>query len=287
MFIPIHIIQSVKKAAEADVSSVLATSLRTGKPSQSPKGHVQHTTTAGRIWLAALIGVSLAGVLIGVSWGGVGIRLEKEETSVRPGINAEWAGPNVAPMIARLESDARELYAHRSALAALVGVQDGDDVADIGAGSGFMTEEFSRLVGVRGRVYAVETNPALVELIKNRATARNLTNVRPHLGEPTKINMSRRENGNFDYVFIADAYHHFEYPQSMLRSIERLLRRRGRLTLVEPRRVPGQSSEAILQHVRSSQAEVIRDVTAAGFELVDEPSAPFLKEYYVLRFRKK
>lgn len=288
--IPIHIITAARKAVIHEtqgLSALLGGTAAGGKAhSGSAPSISASSATAARIIVATVFSLILAGAIITLSWGGVGLFYKPPEASVRPGINAEWKSSNIVPLIAQLESDNREIYRARVQIAALVGLKEGDDIADVGAGSGFMAEEFARRVGPRGRVYAVEINPAFVSYTQNRAERAGLTNLRPHQGLEDKLNLSRREGGNFDYVFMADAYHHLEYPKSMLSSIHRLMRRRGELIVVEPIRIPGQSPESVLEHVRLGKGELIREITGAGFELVAEPAAPFLTDNYVLRFKR-
>ena len=70
-----------------------------------------------------------------------------------------------------------------------------------------------------------------------------------------------------DLVFISDTYHHFEYPQSTLRSIHRALRPDGELVVIDFKRVPGISNPWVMSHVRAGEAKVIAEITAAGFAL--------------------
>lgn len=276
--VPMHMISAV-------ASAVLKKAGPAGAKT-APAPCARPNATAMRVVPAFLAGLILCGALIAVSWGDVGLFYEAPEMSVRPGINAEWKSSRIAPLVMQLQSEDREIYRQRARIASLIGLQEGDDIADVGAGSGFMTEEFSRLVGERGRVTAVEINPAWVEYITNRAERHGLANVRAHLGQETKLNVNRKDGGNFDYVFLGDTYHHLEYPKSMLQSIWRLLRRRGQLIIVEVHRDAGQSPAEVLAHVRLGEQDVIREIAAAGFVLAEKPAAPFLKDNYILRFRK-
>lgn len=289
--VPMHIITAARKALSYKTmglsDALLSTSAEKKGHASPPKRPISATeATVARIIVATTLSLVLSGAIITLNWGGVGLGYEAPELSVRPGINAEWKSSNIAPLIAQLESDSREIYRERGRIAALVGFREGADIADVGAGSGFMAEEFARRVGPGGRVTAIEINPAFVSYIENRAQRAGLANLRSHLGLEDKMNLSRREGGNFDYVFLVDTYHHLEYPKSMLASFHRLLRRRGELIIVEPHRIPGQSSEAVLEHVRLGKTELIREITEAGFLLAAEPAAPFLTENYVLRFKR-
>jgi predicted methyltransferase len=88
-----------------------------------------------------------------------------------------------------------------------------------------------------------------------------------------------------DLAFTSDTYHHLEYPRSTLASIHRALRPGGELVVVDYRREPGKSPAWILGHVRAGQEEVAKEIEAAGFKRVETPE--FLKENYLMRFRKK
>ena len=77
-------------------------------------------------------------------------------------------------------------------------------------------------------------------------------------------------------------YHHFEQPKPTLASLHRALRPNGVLIIVDYRRVEGQSSAWILEHIRTDQQAVIREVEAEGFRFVEEKG--FLRENYFLRF---
>jgi ubiquinone/menaquinone biosynthesis C-methylase UbiE len=244
-------------------------------------GALQSGSQAARVIFAGTMAVVLVGVLIGINWGGVGLG---REASVSPGINNEWKSTDTAPLVARLEAETREIYRERAALAALVNPRAGSTVADLGAGSGFMTEELALRVGPRGSVVALDINPVLLEQIRQRAAAKGLTNIYTNLAREDKMNM--RQN-SVDMVFVCDTYHHFEYPESELQSIRRVLRAGGELVIVEFHRIPGQSAERILQHVRLDKQGVIREVSAAGFELVEDVQPAYLKDNYLLRFRNK
>lgn len=236
----------------------------------------------GVIWVA-VVTLALAGALVGMNWGGAS-RGSGREQSVKPGINTQWKSRDVDPLIQTLESESREIYREREKLAALVSLKPKMDVADVGAGSGFMVELFAKQVGPQGKVYAVDINPALLGRIARRVQEAGLTNVRTVVTSEVAVDLPRN---SVDVVFVCDTYHHFEYPKSSLRGIRSALRKNGELVVVEFRRVPGHSPEWLLNHVRADQETFTQEIAKAGFRLVREEEAPFLTENYVLRFRKR
>lgn len=205
------------------------------------------------------------------------------ETSVKPGVNAEYLKPdlNVAQWVERFEHEGREIYDHRQAIVAAVGLKPGMVVADIGAGTGLFTPEFSRAVGPKGRVLAVDIVPAFLERIRERATAEGLANVQTVLGTERSVELPPN---SIDVAFICDVYHHFEYPHSSMASVHRALRPGGHILLVEFKRIPGISLDWVLNHVRAGQEVFTREIIAAGFQQVEQ--LDFLKDSYVVRFRK-
>src|SRR5690349_691064 len=58
----------------------------------------------------------------------------------------------------------------------LVGITSGMTVADVGAGSGYMTMRIAKLVGPAGKVYANDLQPAMLRLIVEKAHQQHLTN---------------------------------------------------------------------------------------------------------------
>lgn len=205
------------------------------------------------------------------------------EASVKPGVNTEYLKPDldVAQWVERFEHEGREIYDHREAIVAAVGLKPGMVVADIGAGTGLFTPYFSRAVGAKGRVMAVDIVPAFLERIRQRATAEGLANVQTVLGTERSVELPPN---SIDVAFICDVYHHFEYPHSSMTSLHRALRPGGQVLLVEFKRIPGTSSDWVLNHVRAGQEVFTAEIKAAGFQQVEQ--LDFLKDSYVVRFRK-
>ncbi len=206
------------------------------------------------------------------------------EANVRPGINDDYTNPglDVDALVQRLEGESREVFARRAAIARAVGLRPGMVVADVGAGTGLFVDFFARDVGTSGRVYAVEIAPKLVAHLTARAAARGLPQVEPVLTGTREVALPPACT---DVVFVCDTYHHFEYPRTTLASMHRALRQGGELVIVDFERIPGTSRQWVLDHVRCGKQEVIAEVTAAGFTVVEEVPLG-LRENYFVRFRR-
>jgi SAM-dependent methyltransferase len=206
------------------------------------------------------------------------------EASVKPGINETWKSDDTGHLVDVLEAEDREIYTERSNLAALTGPLPGATVADVGSGSGFMTEELARLVGESGKVYAADINPHMLKLVDERMKEQGLG------GRVETVLVNETTEGlppaSIDLAFVCDTYHHFEYPKSSLASLHRALKPGGQLVVVEFHREEGMADSWVLEHVRAGQEDFTREIEEAGFELINVHDPPFLERNYVLRFQR-
>jgi ubiquinone/menaquinone biosynthesis C-methylase UbiE len=207
------------------------------------------------------------------------------EASVRPGINDRFLSSDldVQELVDTFESESREVAVHRDEIVAALGLRPGMTVADVGAGTGLYLEPLVRSVGRFGRVYAVDIAPDLIAFIDERIRNEGLTIVETVLCTETSAEL---EPGSVDLVFSCDTYHHFEFPRSTLASLHSAIRPGGTLAIVDFERIPGESREWVLGHVRAGKQEVIAEIEAAGFTLLDEPVIEGLAENYLVLFRR-
>ncbi len=104
--------------------------------------------------------------------------------------------------------------------------------------------------------------------------------------------MSRKDStelpeASVHVVLLCDTYHHFEVAEKMLASSRRALRQGGRLIVVDFERVPGQSREWVVNHVRAGKEQVKEEIVQAGFVFKEEVKIEGLSENYFLRFVKR
>jgi ubiquinone/menaquinone biosynthesis C-methylase UbiE len=209
----------------------------------------------------------------------------KERSSVPENINAEFLKPDLDPdeWTKRFEIESREVFAGREGILKALDLKPGQQIADVGSGTGLYVGPFAKAVGDQGKVYAIDISPKLIEHIERRIKGDGLTNVKTVQSNEKSIVLAEPI---LDRVFICDTYHHFEYHVAMLSSIHAAMKPGAELILVDFDRVPGKSREWLLTHVRAGKSEVQKEITDAGFEFVEEVVIPEFKENYLLKFRK-
>jgi SAM-dependent methyltransferase len=146
-------------------------------------------------------------------------------------------------------------------------IPKGATVADIGAGSGFMTIRMAERVGPSGRVFANDLQPQMLELLRRRLADRRFTNVTLVQGD---VNDPRLPAASIDLELLVDVYHEFSQPQAMLQRLREALKPDGRLVLLEYRKED--PSIPIRPEHKMSVAEARLEVEHEGFTLskVDE-----------------
>jgi ubiquinone/menaquinone biosynthesis C-methylase UbiE len=204
-----------------------------------------------------------------------------QEQSVRPGINRHFEEPDWQYWVNTFERPGREVYDRRHAIVAASKVGPGMRIADIGAGTGLFTRLFAPAVEPGGKVYAIDISSTFIDNIQRTCHEQDLSNVQGIVNTPHDIGLPAN---TIDLAFITDTYHHFEYPQQTLASIRQALRNDGRVIIIDFRRDPRISSNWVMGHVRGNKAQVIQEVQAAGFRLVDDN--PLMRRNYFLEFIK-
>jgi ubiquinone/menaquinone biosynthesis C-methylase UbiE len=148
-----------------------------------------------------------------------------------------------------------------------VRIAKGSTVADIGAGSGYMTVRLAKRVGPDGRVFANDLQPQMIELLRRRIEREKITNVTLVQGT---VDDPKLPSASVDLELMVDVYHELSQPQIMLRRLREALKSGGRLVLLEYRK-EDPTIPIRFEH-KMSVAEARMEVEAEGFTLsrVDE-----------------
>lgn len=201
-------------------------------------------------------------------------------------INAPFLAEDmeVGEWVERFEGESRAVYARRAEIVEAMALAPGAGVADIGAGTGFFTALFDAAVGDAGDVYAVEISPGFLAHLRERVAREGLGSVQVVEGSDRSVELPP---ASIDVAFVCDVYHHFEHPEATLASIRRALRPGGTLVLIDFERIPGVTSEYLLQHVRAGREVFSDEIVRAGFRLRDEIAIDGLEDNYILRFTRE
>jgi SAM-dependent methyltransferase len=121
-----------------------------------------------------------------------------------------------------------ELRAHHEHLRAAYGINPGDDVVDIGCGTGLTTREAAR-AAAPGRVVGVDVSERMLERARQLTAAERLDNVQYQLGD---AQVHRFEPAGFDVAISRFGTMFFSDPAAAFANIASGLRPGGRLVLL-------------------------------------------------------
>ena len=164
-------------------------------------------------------------------------------------------------------------------MVAMMGLEDGDVVADIGAGSGYFTRRMARIVAPTGTVYAVDIQPEMLEILQGHVEEEGVTGVVPVLSE---FDDPKLPEGEIDWILLVDVYHEFGNHEAMLAKMHEALKSDGRVALLEYRVEDGTGDHIKGDH-RMSVRQVLSEWGPAGFELVELHE--FLPSQHMFIFR--
>ena len=143
---------------------------------------------------------------------------------------AQVMGHEAADWLDRPEREAEEAP---SMLVKALKLQPGAKVADIGAGSGYLSFMMAKYVGASGKVYAEDIQPEMLAIVRKKAARNGQKNVEPWLGTTTDPKLPP---SSMDLMIMVDVYHEFDHPYEMVKNMMRELKRGGRLVFVEYRK---------------------------------------------------
>ncbi len=141
-------------------------------------------------------------------------------------------------------------------------IEKGATVADVGAGSGYMTVKLSKKVGPQGKVYANDIQQGMLDLLNKRLVKSKITNVTTVLGTQDD---PRLPSEALDLIIMVDVYHELSQPQVILRKLRSSLKPGGRLVLLEYRKED--PDVPIRPEHKMSVADAKLEVEAEGFKL--------------------
>jgi predicted methyltransferase len=167
-----------------------------------------------------------------------------------------------APWLERADRDQEEAP---SKLLAKLALRPGQNVADLGCGSGFYSRRIAPQIAPEGKVYAVDIQPEMLRMLEESARQEGITNIVALLGEPDDPKLPA---GAIDWLLLVDVYHELQSPEPMLAKIREALAPEGRVALVEFR-LEGTTAAHIRTEHRMSVEQVLAEWEPAGFELVE------------------
>jgi len=165
-----------------------------------------------------------------------------------------WIGYFLASPIRKLWQDPGTILAPY--------VREGQRVLEPGPGMGFFTLELARLVGPKGKVFAVDLQPKMISRLQRRAAKAGLGDrIDGRVSSAVSLAISDL-NGTIDFILAFAMVHEMPEPGKFFREVAASAKEEATLLLVEPK-----------GHVKDSMFDnELKLANEAGFQAVSRPA---------------
>ncbi len=203
------------------------------------------------------------------------------------GIGLFYMGREIAHVMGHqawqwLERPEREEEEGTDRLVEALQIKPGETIADIGAGSGYFSWRMARLAGQEGKVFAVEIQQEMLDLLmKNMAKRRVEKIVQPVLGTVSDPKLPAE---SCDLMLMVDVYHEFDHPFEMIAAMVRALKPKGRLVFVEFRK---EDPRVAIKELHKMSEEQVKKEMAIHTGLEFMQTIGVLPQQHIIVFQKK
>ena len=108
------------------------------------------------------------------------------------------------------------------------GLKPGQKVLEVGCGPGFFTIPAAKIVGDKGKVYALDVNPVAVETVRRKIMENNLKNVKIMLADASETGLP---DESIDVAFLFGVIHALKDVDAVMREMHRILKVKGILSV--------------------------------------------------------
>ena len=202
------------------------------------------------------------------------------------GIGTFYLGREIAHVMGHqaanwLERPEREAEERTDLLVEALKFKDGEVVADIGCGSGYISRKIAKKIGENGIVYGVDIQQEMLDLLAKRMAMFRIANVKPVMGATTDPQVPP---ASCDTMIMVDVYHEFDRPYEMIRGMIAGLKPGGRIVFVEYRK---EDPDVPIKEVHKMSEAQVKKEMAVQPELEFVENITILPRQHILIFRKK
>ena len=114
----------------------------------------------------------------------------------------------------------RDFFSPPEKLLKEAGIKPGSHVLDYGCGPGSYSLAAARLIGTKGKVYALDLHLRAIESVQAKATKKGLSNIETiHSNCATGL-----EDSSVDVALLFDIYHEIENPDEIMKELHRVMK---------------------------------------------------------------
>ncbi len=154
------------------------------------------------------------------------------------------------------------------------GIKPGDIFMDIGCGNGYFSLPAARMVGPKGRVYALDVSGVMLAEIRSKVASLGIFNIHAHQVTRDKLKIPEADA---TMAFISDVLHEVDDKKDFLAAVSAALKPGARLAVIEWIKKETPTGPPLKERLSEDEMQVL--LKKAGFT---EPAAAELSASHVL-----
>ena len=174
------------------------------------------------------------------------------------------------------EDKKRDAWQEPMKILKVLNLKTDSKVADIGSATGYFPVRIAKVIP-KGRVWAIDVEPNLVNFLNKRAEKEKIQNLFSVLGTfddpliPEKV----------DYIFIVNTYHHIAKRKKYFENLKASLTKEGKIVIIDFRK--GKLPFGPKDEMKISKKNITAEMKIAGYRVAK--TYDFLKYQNILVFK--
>jgi len=115
----------------------------------------------------------------------------------------------------------------------LFNLKNGDYVADFGSGNGYFVAPLARSVAPDGKVFAIDIQPDMLDVVRAKSKLENLHNVEYIWSDLEQLLGSKLKDNFVNLVLATNILHQSDQKEMVVKEAHRILRSDGHFALIE------------------------------------------------------
>lgn len=173
------------------------------------------------------------------------------------------------------DARSRDAWQRPKEIIKLLKISKNDIVADIGAGTGYLSARISKVLS-GGKVYAVDAEEDMVRYIEQRSKKESLTNLIPVFASANDPKLPER----VDLIIMLNTYRYTGRRDEYFSLLKRYLKPSGRVAIIDFR---DDATQGPPRAQRAPKQSVIDELNKSGFTMVESFDA--LPRQYFMVFK--
>jgi len=147
-------------------------------------------------------------------------------------------------------------------------IAEGNTVADLGCGGGFLTFEVAKMVGEKGKVYAVDIQKAVLSALQGKIKLHGTRNIKTVWADLEVPGSTKIEDNSVDLAILASTFYQTKKHDNVLQEAKRITKDGGKILIIDWEQTNVPLGPEV--RLRVLKDDIRKKAETAGLKLVKE-----------------